>query len=218
MTILLLLLTSFVFGQDHSFDTTLVINKKDFVIKTKGISEDMFLLTSTSGTLTNVIDTIESGGLAYIKYPDFNKDGNADILLDYIGNNSTYFLYLFDPLTNKFREIENYSKFPDAIQLKTNSKYYYSYRRTGCADMNWVSDFFKIQNFKIIHLGHIDGQGCDFEIKENPQVIKIYKVTDNKEENGKLVEKLPYLKFIPEFGDKWDFIEKYWNKNYIQFE
>lgn len=84
--------------------------------------------------------------------------------------------------------------------------------------MNWVSDFFKIQNFKIIQLGHIDGQGCDFEVKKNPQVINIYKVIDNKEENGKLVEKLPYLKFIPKFEDKWDFIEKYWNKNYKQFE
>ena len=178
----------------------------------------MLLLTTTSGTLTNDIDTIERGGLAYIKYPDFNKDGNADILIDYYGNNSTYSLYIFDPETNKFREIENYSNFPDAIQLKTNSKYYYSYHRAGCADMNWVSDFFKIQKFKIIQLGHIDGRGCDFEVKKNLQVIKIYKVTDNKEENGKLVENLPYLKFIPEFGDKWDFIEKYWNKNYKQFE
>jgi hypothetical protein len=84
--------------------------------------------------------------------------------------------------------------------------------------MKWVSDLFRINDFKIIQPGHIDGQGCDFEVKENPQVVKIYKATNNNEEKSKLIEKLPYLKFIPEFGDKWDFIEKYWNKNYAKFE
>ena len=218
MTLLFLLLTSFVYGQDSSFDTTLVNSKMTFQIKTKGINSNLLLLSSTSGSSTTLIDTIDSGGLRYIKHPDFNKDGNADILIDYYGNNSTYYLYLFDPMTNKFVEIENYSSFPDAVQLKSNPNYYYSYHRAGCADMNWVSDFFKIQDFKLIQLGHIYGQGCDFEVKNNPQVIEVYKVQDNDEEKGKLIGKLPYLKFIPEFGDKWDFIEKYWNKNYMKFE
>lgn len=84
--------------------------------------------------------------------------------------------------------------------------------------MNWVSDLFKIENFKAIQLGHIRGQGCDFEVKENPQVIEIYKVSDNNEEKSKLLKKLPYLKFIPDFGDKWNFIEEYWNRNYKKFD
>jgi len=217
-TIFFLLLTSFVYGQDHSFDTTFVNNKMTFQIKTKAISKDLLLLTSTSETSTTLIDTIDSGGLANIKYLDFNRDGNSDILTDYYGNNSTYSLYLFDPTSNKFLKIENYSHFPYAIKLKSNPKYYYSYHRAGCADLDWVSDLFKIQDFKIIQLGHIYGQGCDFEVKENPQIIEIYKVQDNDEEKGKLIKKLPYLKFIPNFGDKWDFIEKYWNKNYAKFE
>lgn len=217
-TIFFHLLTTFVFGQNQSFDTTLVINKMTIQIKTKAINNDLLLLTSTCGAQTTLIDTIESRGLAYIKYPDFNKDGNPDILMDFFGNNSTYSLYLFDPTKRKFIEIENYASFPDAIHLKTNPKYYYSYHRAGCADMNWVSDLFTIQDFKIIQLGHIDGQGCNFEVKENPQLLKIYKVTNNDEENEKLIEELPYLKLIPEYGDKWYFIENYWNNNYAKFK
>jgi len=212
-----LLLTNFLYGQDNSFDTTLVNSKKSFKLKTKAISNDLLLLTATSGTSITLIDTIESGGLAYIKYPDLNKDGNTDILMDYYGNNSNYSLYLFDPATYKFRKIESYSDFPDAIQLKSNPKYYYTYYRAGCADYNWVSDLFIIQNFKIIQLGHINGIGCEFNVEENPQVIEIYKVIKNERENKKLVEKLDYLKFISNFEDKWVFIEKYWNKNYTNF-
>lgn len=217
-TIYFLLLTICVYGQDHLFDTTLVNNGMTFQIKTKSINNNFLLLTSTSGMQTVLVDTVDLDGLAYINYPDFDKDGNPDILIDYYGNNSSYFLYLFDPATNNYTEIENYMSFPDAVQLKANPKYYYSYHRAGCADMNWVSDLFKIQDFKIIQLGHIDGQGCDFEVNGNPQVIEIYKVANNDGEHGKLVEKLPYLKFISNFDDKWAFIQEYWNRNYAKFE
>jgi len=128
------------------------------------------------------------------------------------------FLIFFDPATNKFKEIEDYVGFPNAVRQKTNSKYYHSYHRAGCAGMNWVSDLFRIQDFKIIQLGHIEGQGCDFQVKETPLVISIYNVTNSDEGNGKLVEQLFYLKFIPDFGDKWTFIQQYWNKNYAKFE
>jgi hypothetical protein len=39
---------------------------------------------------------------------------------------------------------------------------------------------------------------------------------DNTEDKEKLIAKLPYLKNIPEFGGKWDFIKKYWEKNYLK--
>src|SRR5207253_1429170 len=102
-----------------------------------------------------------------IEFPDFNGDGNLDIMLVYGGNNFSYFLYLFDSVTNNFKGVEHFGYFPHAIQLKTDPKYYYSYHRAGCADMNWVSDLFKIESFKAIQLGHIHGQGCEFEVKEN---------------------------------------------------
>jgi hypothetical protein len=79
--------------------------------------------------------------------------------------------------------------------------------------MNWVSDLFKIVNFKIVQVGHIYAQGCD-----SPLVIQIYKVTNNDEEYGRLILKLSYVKMLNKFENKWEFIEKYWNQNFKKFE
>lgn len=217
LTIVSFLFVTCIQSQDNSYDTILINNKRAFEIKTVSIDRKLLLLTSTLNKQTRIIDTLNSDLLAYIEYPDFNKDGNADILVDYFGNNSTFFLYLFDPKSNTFIEIEGYSSFPNSVQLKTNLNYYYSYSRAGCADMNWVSDLFRIENFKIIHIGHIYGIGCDFEVNENPQVIEIYRVQNSSTKKMVAVKKLPYLKYIPEFGAKWDFIRKYWNANYKKF-
>ncbi len=112
------------------------------------------------------------------------------------------------------QNIPDYMSFPDAVQLKSNPKYYYSYHRAGCADFDWVSDLFKIVNFKIVQVGHINAQGCDGE----PQVIKIFKIENNNEEEGQLITKLSMVKTLNHFGDKWEFLEKYWNRNFKKFE
>jgi hypothetical protein len=200
------------------FDTTLKINNQNFQIKVRGLNNELSLLTAISNSDTALIDTVYGPAIAYFEYPDFDLDGNLDILFDYFGNNSTYYLYLFDISSNHFVNINRYSEFPDSRHVKTNPKYYYSYHRAGCADMNWVSDLFTIENFKIIHLGHIYGQGCDADTANEPQIIDIYRIPDNNENAKILIEELPYLKYIPKFGDKWDFIEKYWNSNYQKFE
>jgi hypothetical protein len=139
-------------------------------------------------------------------------------LLTYLNNNPTYFLYLFDSKANRFKKVKDFDKFPEAIKLRSNPKYYYSYHRAGCADANWISDLFTITNFKAIQVGHIDAQGCDFEKELYPQVIRVYKVTNNSEQNGRLISKLPYVKTLKEFEDKWEFLNKYWEKNYAKFE
>jgi hypothetical protein len=205
------------FGQDRKSDTTFVISKQTFRFQTKDVNADQVTLTIFRNSEIIKTDTLDAGGLSNLQFPDFDNDGNKDIMLTYLGNNFTYYLYLFDKTNNEFKFVDGFDRFPEAMQLKTNPKYYYSYHRAGCADMNWVSDLFYIDNFKSIHIGHIYGQGCDFEVKENPQVIDIYKITDNKEKNRKLIEKLPYLINIPDFCDKWDYIEKYWNANYGKF-
>jgi hypothetical protein len=105
-TIFLSLLTGLNFAHGQSFDTTLINNKLIFQIRTTNIGKELLLLTATLGNQTIIIDTIDSRGLAYIGYPDFNKDGDADILMDYYGNNSTFSLYLFNSLKNKFIKIE----------------------------------------------------------------------------------------------------------------
>ena len=205
-------------AQNRSFDTTFKNHNQALQVAIKDLDSNVALLTSSYASRPALLDTIDGRGLANIKFPDFNKDGYADILLNYYGNNSTYFLYLFDPIKKHFKRIDDYVNFPDAVQLKANPKYYYSYHRAGCADLNWISDLFKIVNFKIIQVGHIYGKGCDFEVKQNPQLIEIYKVIDNDQKKMRLLTKLPYLKHIPEFGDKWDFIKNYWNKKYQEFD
>ena len=218
---LLILLAIFgatnLFGQDHNFDTSFVINKQTFRFLTKDVNDDQVTLTISRNSKIIKTDTLDAGGLSDLQFPDFDNDKNKDIMLTYMGNNFTYYIYLFDKTHNEFKFVEGFDRFPEAMQLKTNLKYYYSYHRAGCADMNWVSDLFYIDNFRSIHIGHIYGQGCDFEVKDNPQVIEIFKIIDNKEENRKLIGKLPYLKNIPDFGDKWDFIKKYWTENYGKF-
>ena len=60
--------------------------------------------------------------------------------------------------------------------------------------------------------------GCIAEEDINNRIIKVYKVLDNDGDHEKIIERLPYDKNIPDFGDKWSFIEKYWNKNYYRFK
>lgn len=62
------------------------------------------------------------------------------------------------------------------------------------------------------------GKGCNFNVLENPQFIGLYKMAEGNDQAEVLIEKLPYGKFITENGDKWQFIEKYWNRNYRKFE
>lgn len=200
--------------QTHHFDTIFIANKQTFKFEIKDISEEEVTLTFTRNSENIKVHTLQSGGLGNVEFVDFNKDENIDILFSYMGNNPSYVIYLFDKSSNEFKNLKGYDRFPEAIQLKTNPKYYYSYHRAGCADLNWVSDLFYIDNFKTIHIGQIYGYGCE---KENPQIIEVYKVFEDNDEYKKEIEKLPYLKNIPDFGDKWDFIEKYWNKNYKKF-
>lgn len=217
-----LLLTFLLFGvslvaQIHNSDTTFVINKKKFNINKREINSSKVKLTIKRNSKTIMTETLDSDGLTNIEFPDFNNDGNKDIMLVYMGNNFTYYLYLFDKINNSFKKVEGFERFPESTQLTTNPNFYYSYQRAGCADLNWVSDLFYIKDFKTVHVGHIYGKGCDYEIKENPQIIEVYKISGNKETNRKLIENLPYIKNVPRFDEKWEFIKKYWNANYLKF-
>jgi hypothetical protein len=214
--LLLLFYSTILFGQEHNSDTSFIINKQTFKIQTRDIDSDQLALTIYRNKKVIQIDTLDAAGISSLNFPDFDKDGNKDIMLTYMGNNFTYGLYLFDKTKNVFRFVKGFDRFPESQQLKTNPKYYFSYHRAGCADWNWISDLFFIDNFKTIHIGQIYGKGCDADLKEEPQAIEIYKIIDNTEEKEKLIAKLSYQKNIPEFGEKWYFIKKYWEKNYFK--
>lgn len=147
------------------------------------------------------------------EFKDFNKDGHQDIILHYSSNTPIVLdLFLYVPTTGKFREIKNFRDFPAPEQIK-GTKFYYSYHKSGCADMNWDSDLFYIENFKAIRIGHIAGRQCDNR-DDMKDAVYIYKVRSDKE---KLFNTLP-IDTIWKYKDyKWDFIREYWTKNYKVF-
>lgn len=215
-----LLIAGNTFAQDYfNTDTTYVMNGKKYHLSTRDLGEDQdfILYKVTCGNKKILHSKKEKGGSSGWDLIDFNKDGYPDILISYMGNNYSAEIYLFNPTADKYVEVKDFIKFPEAIQLKSNPNYYYSYHRAGCADMNWVSDLFTIKNYKAIHLGEIYGQGCDYEDDGSPK-IDISKVINNDGEKTQLIKTIPYSDEVIQNRDKWKFIEKYWNENYKLFK
>lgn len=196
----------------YDSDTSFIINELNVIIQTKEMeNSDLLLIQITNGDSV-IIDTImSSNALSDMWFTDFNKDGNMDIMFSYLGNNPYHLLYLFNPKTSLYTEIKDYGNFSDSKQLTNNPKLYFSYHRAGCADYNWESDLFKIDNYEIIHLGNLYGNGCEADS------LQYIKTSRGKYPNNTKVDSLSYYNNVPEFGDKWDFIEKYWNNNWQKF-
>ena len=76
--------------------------------------------------------------------------------------------------------------------------------------MNWESYLSKIEDYQLVSYGRIEGLGCD-----DKSEINIYQIVN---EDEVLIKRLSYAKLILKNGDKWDFIKKYWKKNYRKFE
>jgi hypothetical protein len=189
---------------------TLQINGFQFI---QTLNDDKFncLVTIKGDTIIKAEDYYYQA-----KFLDINEDGYKDIRVFTFSNTPNECEnYLFDKRLKTFKQIENCDL---DIQKIKETDFYYSYNRAGCSDMVWESHLSKIENYKLINYGFINGKGCDFEIKENPQVIEIYKVINSENDEMKLLASLPYLKYIPKNGDKWDFIEKYWKQNYKIFD
>jgi hypothetical protein len=188
---------------------TLILNHQNFVRTSR--DKKLQSLATLSG------DTVLRNGEYYsnIRFVDINADGFKDIRAFVFSNTPNQCEnYLYDKANRTFRQIEACDL---DIQLIKGTKFYYSYNRAGCADLNWESYLSKIENFKLVSLGYIYGQGCDFQVKENPQEIRIYKITKPDKDEKALLKKLRYRPYIPKFGDKWGFIENYWKKNWQTF-
>jgi hypothetical protein len=150
------------------------------------------------------------------KFLDIDEDGYKDIRVFAFSNTPNQCdNYLFDKTINTFKLVENC--YLDIQKLK-GTDFFYSYNRAGCADLDWESHLSKIENYNLVDYGYINGKGCDFEIKNNPQVIEIYKVNISDTDEKKLIAKLPYRKHIKKDSNKWSFIKKYWTRNYKTFE
>ena len=153
-----------------------------------------------------------SGDYFTWEFKDFNKDGYKDIYLDKGGNTPERFdLLLYASTTKSFRQVKDFEYFP-APENISGTKYFYSYHKSGCADMNWDSDLFYIKDFKAVRLANISGNECENSgIKDG---LYINKLSGEK----KLLFKTLPIDTVHKFkDDKWGFIKKYWTEHYKLF-
>lgn len=168
--------------------------------------------------LTSNGDTIVKSHTYYsqIEFLDIDEDGNQDLRVFIISNTPNQCdNYLFDQKQKSFRLIENCNL---DVKKINGTNYYYSYNHAGCSDLNWESHLSKIENFKLVDYGYMFGQGCDFDVKNNPQVIEIYKITNSEMNSKVLLKTLPYHKYITASVDKWTFLSNYWQENFPNFK
>jgi hypothetical protein len=156
-----------------------------------------------------------------IEFIDFNNDGNKDVMIHYPSGNVSGVsdLILFDSNTKLFKRVHSLTSYPDPKPI-CGTKYYYSYHRSGCADMNWDSDLFYIEEFNknnfhdyiTKRIGSISGRECiDSDLMPG---IYIYKL-----KNGQFLINTMSVDTLKTYNDnKWNFIQNYWIKNYHIFE
>ncbi len=211
LTLLFILLVFIGRSQETEVDSTILL------VKSETIYKELFTAILKSNDTLYLLDSKENilfknVNQSNFEFKDFNNDGYKDLILTYYSNIHYQDLILFDTISNTFIPVEKFSRFPEAKSVES-TKYYYSYRRDGCADMNWVSDIFHIEDFKATQIGHISGKGCEGDNVKNE--ICIYKIVN---ENKKLLETLS-IDTIKSYEDfKWGFIKEYWKKNYRRFE
>ena len=172
------------------------------------------LLTSSGCYILNTKkDTIlrERGDYFGLKCLDFNQDGFPDVFLEESSNTpEMYSLLLYDPLNGRFKKVKNFDLFPSPTRI-ARTKYYYSYHKNGCADLDWVSDLFYLDHFRTKLIGKIHGSGCE---PDTNQSIHIYKVNGPKQ----ILYKILPISIINSYRDsKWGFIKQYWSKKYTRF-
>ncbi|MEO3408114.1 hypothetical protein AAFN85_29640 [Mucilaginibacter sp. CAU 1740] len=155
ITAFLLVYSSFLFAQKDKIATASVGG-----VRYKAIfkNNDDFVIIKAKG---KVINRLNAGGIWKMKFIDFDRDGYKDLLIEYFSNTpGDNALFLYNKSMRNFTEVKNFGSFAAATRLG-NTNLYYSYERAGCADMNWNSDLFKINNYKAIAIGHIAGLGCE---------------------------------------------------------
>ncbi|WP_421798729.1 hypothetical protein [Haliscomenobacter sp.] len=166
----------------------------------------LFILNQSKDTVYKHNDFASNG----FEIIDFDEDGTSDIRLHEIsGVGGLSELIFFDPKNKVFKPIKGFIQFSEPTRIK-KTKYWYSYERSGCADLNWTSYLFYIKDFQAIQIGEISGRGCSGESENG---IFVYKIIQNQ---ALLVKKYP--REAGYYGDKWEFIEAYWNNSYQQFE
>lgn len=185
-------------------DTTVILDERFIAFYKK--NDTLYIVNQKNDTITKIADLHPN-----FEFADFNGDGLKDLISHGMGNvANAQNVCIFDKVSKKFILVKGLSEFP-ASKLIKGTKYYYSYCRRGCNDMNWDSNLFYIDNYLPVRIGHIFGKNCKNEMNRN---IRISTVKNEKEF---LIAEIP-ISIINEYEDyKWGFIENYWTNNYFKF-
>lgn len=163
--------------------------------------------------LNHLLDTVYSHfdyATAGFQFEDFTGNGILDIRVHQMTNiGGVSQLIVFDQKNNSFNNIKAFDNYPEPNKIK-NTNFYYSYHRSGCSDFNWGSELFIIENFEVVQLGYIEGIGCEDEERNG---IFVFNNIGTKK-----IEVHSELRAPGFYGDKWEFIENYWKKNYKAFQ
>lgn len=200
------------------FDTTFRVKNDNFRIHIDNLADkDTSILKITKNGKLTQNDTFISWAILDVELIDFNFDGYNDVMVNHYGKNPWTYLYLFNLKSSTFDKIVDFEKFTDIKPIQSENEYFYSYARAGCADMNWYSYLIKIENNNAIPIAHIKGNGCPPRDDSEKMNIQIFKISNGDVNSKKLIKELPYDSTIRPYEDKWDYLEKYWNKNFRFF-
>ena len=203
-----------------SLKNRIPVNKPDTILSSTIGYVDGHQFIVTCNSKYNLFVTNEKGDHIYVdsvyspnqKFIDFNGDGYKDILIDYVTNTpGIRDLLLYDKGVKSFKQVVDFQNFPEAKRIGKTA-YYYSYHRSGCADLNWDSDLFYIKDDQTIRIGNISGRQCgDTGLKDGIYIFKT--LADVKTQ----IDHLPINTIKRYKGLKWEFIDQYWRKNYKRF-
>lgn len=165
----------------YEYETAIIDEHKfDFFIDLKG----EFKVINELGE----VEYSQKDNITDFELKDFNLDGFLDVITYHPSNNYLCNLLIYNPNREKFEFIENFYKYSYSQNLNS-SKFYYSYSGAGCAQNDWLSYLYSIENYKISVLGLIEGFGC---LPNDTNGVYIYKISQNdtiliqyiKDENG----------------------------------
>ena len=184
---------------NYKFDTIILNDQKMILAYDK---EQLCYITDIKG------DTILQKDNCYLgsEFIDINNDNFKDIKVSILsGPPNLVSIILFNSKINKFIKLEN--AYYNLTQI-SNTNSYYSVERYGICDMCWESYISKIDNYKLINIGHIIGHNNDTINLD--RTFKIYKTENN---NEVFYKKIKYN----QKENPWNFFEKYITQNYNIF-
>ena len=113
-----------VFGQSNTIDTVVVCFSEQYEFKLIGADEEtfdydrnnsVFLVRNIRTGKTIIGDSVKSM-LPEIRFEDYNLDKIRDVLV-YCSHgtraNTTYYLYLADPISQSFKKVESFEELPN---------------------------------------------------------------------------------------------------------